>query len=152
MFLIDKGAGILGTMNMNNRRKRITNEDLFQKIEGIAINLNEKIDTINVNLSNKIDNFGGKIEILDETVNLLVISTAKGFADVDRRFDEVDIRFDKVENRLDRVEFRLYTVEKQVGRTGDQLDTLDGKVTSIETIQNRRLDTLEDKMHVVYAE
>jgi len=111
-------------MNENNSRKTVTNEDLAEKIDNLAVGLNARMDTIEDNL------------------NLVIMSTAKGFEGVDRRFDEVvrenNARFDKIEYRMDRM--------------GGQLDTMDVKVTTIESVQNRRLNTLEDKMHIVYAE
>jgi flagellin-like hook-associated protein FlgL len=63
-------------------KKEVTNEDLAQKIDNLLA-----------------------------TVDILVVSTAKGFEGVDRRFDQVENRLDKVESRLSGVDNRLDRVE-----------------------------------------
>ena len=63
-------------------------------------------------------------EFIEEQIDKLAISTAKGFESVDERFNKVDERFESMEKRFDEIDKRF--------------DGIDGKIEGV----NKRIDDL----------
>ena len=88
------------------------------------------------------------------SIEHLAQMTARGFADMEKRFDDMrdgmNKRFDAVEKRLEHIERRLDALEKRVETLEDSVEMIARRVERIEDIQldnhAARLTRLEDKL------
>ncbi len=99
--------------NKMNKEKIPQDRDEYVPAWGLV--LTAKID----HLTSTVDTLASTVDTLTSTVDTLAIATARGFADVDKRFDHLAERMGRMERRqdlqqkiLDDHDFRLHRIEK----------------------------------------
>jgi len=80
---------------------------------------------------------------LEERIDLLAISTQRGFTWVAEHFAKVDQRFSAMDKRFDGVDKRLDGIDHRLGRIETRVEDLETETRLSRNQTERRLATLE---------
>lgn len=72
-----------------------------------------------------------KKKTIEEKIDDLAAMTARGFADVDKRFEQVDKRFDEMDKRFDEIDKRFDRLEFLVNGHDHRIDVLEDKMLQV---------------------